>query len=312
MKQRKLNFFLVNTPFQGYVVDRIIEQYFCSDLYENIIVSTFVFSKSSSASVLRIKRGIWGFGDIKQMKSIIRENINRSSFFIPHLNNLFSPYFFYLCNKYNRPINVYYEGVALFYSPTVRNNKRLTCKRMIISMISGIKYKKYTVFFPDELVQKATCFTPIESFCKKYNQICRISLKCACLLKGNNLLVLLSPKMIQDDIERIRNYVCSYVSLCNCEKIFIKPHYSSCDSDIYRIDEILRVETESEVIVLDKTIPVENLYEIISFNKIVSLHFSSALINVKLLFNTNVDIEVLSEIQNKELLSIAKEMEIVP
>ena len=301
------NFFIVNTPFQGYVVDRIIEQYFSSNIYNNVVFSTCMLDTSSSTNVFRIRRGFLGIIDIKKMKDIILKDIRKSSFFIPHLNNLFSPYFFYLSKNYNRPINVYYEGIALFYSPLVRFNRFLQYKRCIISIFTGIEFKKYDCFFPKELVQMATCFTPIESFCKQYPQIYKINLQQSNFCNKNNLLFLLPPRIAKDDICDIRKYFNSYSG----NKIFIKPHYNSLNSDINYIYKILKLVTKKEIVLLSKIIPIENLYKTIAFNKIIALHFSSALVNAKLLFNSEVEIEILNEIQNKEIYLIAQELNIV-
>lgn len=303
------NFFIVNTPFQLYVVRCIINQYFKSSQFKNCIITTF--KPKDSVDVMMVRRGIIGLIDIWRIKKVITKNINNAYFFIPHMNNLLSPYLWNLSLKYDRQISVYYEGVALFYNPIVRTNWMILLKRYSVSVLLRLKYRNYNQLFPNELCKKAYCYTPIEEYCKKFVLTYRFSLQFVSLNKENNLLLILSPSLKEEDVISIKKNILLYLGNHQCRLIYVKPHLQSSMNMVQMLCSELSLSIDCKIVLLNKKMPIECLYSKISFTAIISQHFSSVLINVRLLYGNDVDIILLSEIKQNELLAIAQSLSIV-
>ena len=135
-----MNIFVVNTPFQLYVVRLIIQQYFSVE--DTMIISTIKNANSGEKNVRNINFGIKGLLQARRIIKQIERNISDVSFIVPHIGNLFSSYFYTLSRKYGRPISVFYEGIALFYDPVVPNYKA-KYKRLLQGLLLGIKYVHY-------------------------------------------------------------------------------------------------------------------------------------------------------------------------
>ena len=111
----RINYFVANTPFQVYSIKQIIDEYFIND-YQNIIYVTFNdLSVTENTDKRLIRRGLASITDIRRLMRDVQCNVkSKVEFFIPHIGNLISYYFFTVSLEYNKPINVFYEGTAQF------------------------------------------------------------------------------------------------------------------------------------------------------------------------------------------------------
>ena len=192
-----MNVFVVNTPFQLYVVKQTILQFYPSD--ENMILSTIKCGKYND--VISISSGIKGLFKTRNVLRHIKRNISDISFIVPHLGNLFSSYFFELSREYNRPISVYYEGIALFYDPVIEN-KKAKYKRFLEGILLGINYKHYEQLYPQSFVNAVEyCYSPTTKLLEKYKMVRILSFKSLHCDDDNNILFLTSDVISPQEME---------------------------------------------------------------------------------------------------------------
>ena len=285
-----MNVFVVNTPFQLYVVKHLISQYFSSN--KNFILSTIKEGKYND--VISITSGIKGLFKTKNVLSYIKQNIFDISFIVPHLGNLFSSYFFDLSKEYNRPISVYYEGIALFYDPVVVN-KKAKYKRIFQGILLGFKYKHYEQLYPQSFVNSVEyCYSPTTKLLGKYKNVRIINFKSLHCDDETNILFLTSDVFSPNEIEACVDYIVK-INKTEKTKIYIKPHYALDERFLQKFVKTLKVTARSEVVVLEKDIPIEQYYETLSFKYLICQRFTSAIINVKFIFKDKVECVVINK-----------------
>src|SRR5690606_9515934 len=168
------NVFIANTPFQMYVIDILIGKYFQRN--KNIVFSTSTGRVKSTNNYeivyidrdfIRSVRGTIAFK--KRIDEILEYN---PRFFLPHVNNLLSYYCYQLAQENSKlGINIYYEGVALFYDPRVPIKMMTIIKRKILSTFLRLKYKYCSALFPPQLREIATAYSPMSSFTSSFKNI---------------------------------------------------------------------------------------------------------------------------------------------
>lgn len=286
-----MNVFVLVTPFQLYVVKRIISQYHREA--ENLIVSTIKGERDfGNLNVVSITRGIKGFYDTWKLKRFIINNINSLSFFIPHVGTLFSSYFFELAKKYNRPINVFYEGIAMFYDPVVPNLKAKR-ERMLMGMLMGIKYHHYEQLYPDEFIHKVEyCYSPVKINLDRYKNVRIIDLKKQKGIVSRNILILTSNTATKEIIDGLCSMIPNYCKGNEQITIYVKPHYSLPNNMVdYYMKKVCSLNID-KVVLLNKMQPIEELYSSFSYGTIISQVFSSSLINAKIIFGDDIRIVI--------------------
>ena len=300
-----MNVFVVNTPFQLYVVKQIILQYFPFD--KNIILSTIKGGNRKEKDVLFISPGILGLLKSNRFLRKIRTNISEVSFFVPHLGNLFSSYFFDLAKEFGRPISVYYEGVALLYDPVIAN-KKAYYKRFLQGLLLGIKYNHYEQLYPQSLLDIVECcYSPTTKMLDKYKQVKKIEFCSQNTSGDNNILFLTSDVVTSIEIEECIRFVQEYCKVGD-STLFIKPHYALNGMMLNNFVDRFKSLAIKDIVVLDKSTPIEQYYEDYSFNRIVCQRFTSAIVNAKFILGDNVQCYVI----NKKTLPIEmlKELDI--
>lgn len=286
-----MNIFNVTTPFQLFVTRKIVTQY-CS-LDRNLIVSSIKKDDLKNCKdVYQINCDALSMIKMWKLKRIIKKNIIDISFFVPHLGTLMGSYFFELAKKHNRPINVYYEGIALYYNPFVPN-KNAKKKRLFMGVLWGIRYKHHEQLFPDDFVKHVNyCFAPKKTGLEKYKEVKLVELGSLIHNNSENVLILTSctikDSVIDDLFERTKEFIKDDVT----QKIYVKPHYNMPTDQIKKVIESLRGLGCEEIVLLKKDTPIEEFYDSISFGSIISQAFSSALTNVSLIFGDSVKIFV--------------------
>lgn len=306
MKERTINWFVANTPFQVFVIRMIIKEYFKDVLqFDNYILST-VREKSEKNNlntkiidVSSLKKVV---SNKKILKSIGKE---KCSFFVPHLNNFFSEYLFSLSQRNNIEINVYYEGTALYYDPVVKLKATTIFKRKILGLLLKHKYRYYKQLFPHEFVRKVNiCYAPKNINLDKYKEIRLIHFDIQTPKQSNNILLLTSIDITNQNLKKLVSIACLYKKEQNeSQIIYIKPHYEFPISKIEMLYNDLKDKGFSKIIVLKKNIPIESLYSSISFEMVVCQQFTSAIINMNLIFGNKIHIKIMDNNFSQEFLN---------
>lgn len=284
-----MNVFVLVTPFQLFVVRRLISQYHREE--DNLIVSTIKGKRDfGTLNVVRISRGIKGFYKTWKLKRFLINYIDSLSFFIPHVGTLFSSYFFELAKVHNRPINVYYEGIAMFYDP-IRPNLKAKRERMLMGALMGIRYRHYEQLYPDDLIHNAEyCYSPVNINLDRYKRIRIIDLKKQESKISSNILVLTSNTATKEIADGVCAMIPQYCKDNEQITIYVKPHYSLPDNMVDYYLEKVRSLRNDKVVLLNKMQPIEELYSSFSFGTIISQVFSSSLINAKIIFGDDIRI----------------------
>lgn len=283
-----MNVFVVNTPFQHYVVRKIVEQYFSSA--DNMIISTISGNSGhQEANTVTISHGVRGLPIARKVLRRVRRNVHSTCFYIPHLGNLFSSVFYKWAKRYHRPISVYYEGVALFYDPVIPNHREKR-KRLLQGLLLGVCYKHYEQLYPDELLNDTVCcYSPVLSpLLDKYKSVRKIDfLKKDMSMANSNILLLTSDEANDDEINSCVSDVKGYVNGSD-QIIYIKPHYALSPDKVNLYVEKLREIGDIQVNLLDKHIPIEELFDEISFKHVICQRFTSSIINMSFIFGNNI------------------------
>lgn len=287
--KKSINIFVANTPFQIYVIRLIINTYFLADKCDNIIFATCPFKETDD--IYPIRHGLGAIKDMWRMKKIVKQNLKEDiRFFIPHLCNLVSNYFFNISKEESKSINVYYEGIAQFYHPNVKIDKKVLEKRQFISSICGLGYEARTEFYPDELTSVATFYTPVPELCIGCKKKETFEFPHKVIVKNDNILFLSSNKM--DEIIKKEAFgLIKQVAQAN-SIVYFKPHYELSDEVIMQLMDGSKSEGIS-LVLLDKHRNIEQFYDELSFSKVISQEFSSALVNMKLMFQNQVSVKVM-------------------
>lgn len=301
MNKIKTNIFIVNTPFQEKITRLIIKNYLLEE--DNIILSTLRESNETVESKLTtifIRRNIFAVFDFIKLKVLLkrlRKETNKSlSFFFPHLNNLFSSYFYnYALNEGNIKLNCYYEGIALFYDPTVKISRKQLIIRYFIAFLSGHKYRHHSKLFPELLRNNATAYTPLSYYTTPFKEIIQFEFDKEKSNKGNGLdkiVILGSPLRTLSDYESTYQQTKKIItdSGYSYSHIYFKPHFESKNKFLDLFFDELK-SNNYNIHFLDKRKTIESICSDEKFSFIISLNRSSALINLKLIF-PDLDVRV--------------------
>ena len=285
-----MNVFVVNTPFQLYVVKHIILQYFSSD--KNLIVSTI--KKGKYNDVISVTSGIKGLFKTRNLLWKIKRNISDISFVVPHMGNLFSSYFFDLSREYNRPISVYYEGIALFYDPVIAN-KKAKYKRMLLGLLLGIRYKHYEQLYPQSFVNAVDyCYSPTTKLLEKYKMVRILSFKSLQHKKRNGILFLTSDEINHHEIVECVKLI-EKLNNTEISSIYIKPHYSLDGKSLHKFVEMLKNTAKCEIVILENNIPIEQYFEKLQFKHMICQRFTSAIVNIKFIYKDEIECIVVNK-----------------
>lgn len=303
---RKINIFCVNTPFQEFVVNQIISQYLDNEC--NIIISTIINSKGNKRTIV-VSSSLYSLLQVRVLLHHIINNIQKCTFFVPHLSSLFSSLFYGLSLKYNRPINVFYEGIALYYESIMKQSFFLRIKRKIQCFLIGEPYHYYESLYPKDFVDRVDiCYAPNRILLDKYKKICIVKFRQEEVIYNQAILLLLSNEVSSSVETKLIDKVKNLIKEEYIEVLYLKPHYELDDITIKHIENSLYSVGIKNVVTLNKSLPIESLYTKISFKMVISQAFSSALINMKLIFPEQPKMYILEK--DKETIEIANKFEL--
>ena len=300
-----INIFVSNTPFQLYVVKELVNIFFKKD--ENIVYITFTKKHTIQGIEIReIRKNFFSIWDVIKFKKSLTEIINSSeniSFFVPHINNLFSNYLYLKSIELNIKINLYYEGIALFYDPSVSLSNKTVLIRKIISFLGGISYCHSEKLFPQMLRERATAYTPLKKFTVDFKNV--IEFKFNTEKKSSNycidkLLVIAPPLLTKIYLDSFLICCLDFVIRKNINELSVKLHY---ETKPYFVKEIVNFFKANSIKVelLPNDLPIELLMEDNQFGLVYSSYFSSALLNIRLIYKDKLDIYI-EQKANKEFI----------
>ena len=290
-----LNIFICNTPFQYFIVSHLINNNIVFE-GKSIILNTFKQGKLAppqQSQIYHIRNTPGSLHSYYKINNEIKihliDNVS-VHFYYPHLNNLFSTVFFRKFEKVENVYhNCYYEGVALFYNPIISPNSIKTFLYRLKCFILGVKYHEECYFFPEELRNVATAFSPKENLTSYFKSIIEFELSNEKSLTKvlqesqsfqKSLLIILPP--ITDEFEYeeyIRLFTKLLSDVIEDVKLFLKPHFELSSKHMTGFEKrISRHKFE----ILDNEINIESYG--IEFSEVKGLYPSSALINLKLIY----------------------------
>lgn len=299
----KTHIYIVNTPFQAMIVDTIVNTLFALD--RNIVYTTLVEANIKNAEVRKCRRNLLSIIDCFYFKREIKKEHQQCQldFFLPHVNNLLSAFCYNFALENQNKLNVYYEGIALFYDPIVYISKKDFFLRKIVGFLSTIGYDYNSKLFPTELRDVATTYSPLPSF-THFRKVVKFRFSTKEIDIYDSILLIGTRLCYKDELDNLFTKMeLLLVMESNIDTIHFKPHFKSNKKFIDLF--VLNYKTRIKLIVINKDMPIESLS---LYSKVYSIQFSSALINLKLI-NANVDIEILSNVSD-DLIEITKELDI--
>lgn len=305
------NIFIAHTPLQNFIVKKIIEQYFASAYYCNFLFTSVVTESGKFLNEINLINKETFKLKIKQLPKerrkilkILRDN-NKSEVFIPHTSALLDNYLFYSfpSKKHGVKLNFYYEGILYFYNYRENYNYRIHLKRMVFGLLTGIRYKFHSEIFPansNKINKIYSIFPTFTIGCKKKMkeivllEQCYSSKKNVVLILGgkpsllNNQEVILIYREILKDIKD---------EFGNC-KILFKGHHADTTNNF----EIAAFNT----IIFDDITEVRAVEEVIKDYRPSAIYSypSSALVNLKAMYNTKIKLSSYYIDDKKEHLSM--------
>lgn len=301
-KDKKVHIYIVNTPFQGYIVNLIINNFMRNDV--NIVYTTISSCNIDNAKIFEIRRNIYSVLDCIRFRREI-EKLHRLfslDFYIPHLNNLLSMYCYnFVLENHNR-LNVYYEGIALFYDPYIKISRLELYKRKFISTISQLNYNHSDRLFSQKIREFGISYTPIPEL-SDFNEKIKLSLPFKSIENENSTLIIGGPLLRNGDLVELINKLTYLVEINRLTEIHYKPHFRSKKNNLKKIFN--HFNNKINIFILDKNIPVES-YPL--FSDIYAFHLSSALINIRLI-NPDVKINILNT-PDERFVNIVKRLNI--
>ena len=293
------NIFIVNTSFQRYICETIIQQKFTdASKYVNTIISTVPKQEISLTNlvVIHIRKNIQHIvKDLRSVCAFMKKSIlmaDSSCFFVPHVNNLISSYIYTHLTSQKSQIAVYYEGMALFYAPIVKLPRYKIAQRYVLGFLSGMHYEHFATLYPEKLRSIATAYTPTPKFATEFKKQEYFTLPTV-ELSGtrNEILLLLPPFDMEQDYADVKSVV-DYVVLHHKNAlVYLKPHFENREEILKKI---ISYGSENGVTfhILEKEKIVEHFIVSKNIGTIYTSYFSSALINLRLMYGDALEINL--------------------
>jgi len=289
-----MNYFVVCTPFQGYVGRMMSKK--IDD--ETIIINTtgkslLNTSGNNSNQEILLKNRFFDLIKLWMIKKQILVSIREKReihFFIPHVQTMVSSYFYRLAIKHkNIKLHIYYEGIALLYDPIVNTSKKDILRRTFLGLISGFYYTHSNKLYPDQLRNIAIAHSPLPKFTSRFLETKEFAFDTKKLNKNKseNILILGSP--IKGEIELLNqiNKIDRVLDKTESHKILIKSHYSV--DPIFSIKVIQHLKnTNKDFDELDPKKSIEELIDSYNIRAIYALHPTSALLNISLIYGDQI------------------------
>lgn len=310
------NYFVVNTPFQYFVVTNIINSYYKNST--NIICATFPLkSDFSYATLLIISRNPLCIIQLYKLKRNLKKSFTKGNvqLFIPHLNNLLSNFFFQVSKKNKTSINVYYEGIALLYNPIVKISIKEYIKRKALSLLTGLNYVHTEQLYTNELRAVANVYTPFLSYTdwshkKEIQFITHHELQDFDIERAT--LILGGPLKTKNDLENLLKNFDELLNFLNetIVTIYYKPHFETKTVFLNSIEKHFILRNKKIKIIADK-FSIEELIFNYPVRTIYCFYTTSAFINLKLMYKNQLNLKVIlnnNQSKNEKIITIFNDL----
>jgi hypothetical protein len=289
-----INYFVVCTPFQGYVASMMSQKMDGETIFINSTGKSLL--KISSCQLnqeIVLKNRFFDLIQLWMIKKQIARSIREKReihFFIPHVQTLVSSYFYRLAIKHqNVKLHIYYEGIALLYDPMVKTSKKDIFRRTFLGLVSGFYYTHSNKLYPDQLRNIAIAHSPLPKFTSRFLETKELTFdsKKKNKNKSEHILILGSP--IKSEIQLLNqvNKIDRVLDKTESRKILIKSHYSV--DPIFSIKVIQHLKnTNKDFEELDPKKSIEELIDSYNIIAIYALHPTSALLNISLIYGDQI------------------------
>jgi hypothetical protein len=318
-----INYFLVYRPFHLTYSKRIIIQYFKGN--RNIIINHFNSNKNSyeivenNISIVNISNNFFHRIDFFiKIKKEIQKNIKRKetiNFFIPHTFGILANYaYFKLSRNYkNVNINIYYEGIILFYNyhHKLRLNFLSFIGRFITGLITGMFYTIKTNLLDLNSPVIKYIYTPYEKINAPKEKIIITNLEKINYIPNSDIcLILASPLKTNETNDKLLMSLYLKIQNLQIKNVFFKDHPSEKSSFYY---EQIASKMNIDINIIDDKSPIEDIIKYFAPKYIFSF-FSSSILNLHVMVPSETEIICFTlkedEMKHKNLIDIFSQFEI--
>lgn len=290
----KTNIFISHTPLQNFIASKIVEQFFSTSIFKNIMYTTvnvkneeifheyFLIEKENM-----LKKLIKTFKAKKKISKVLKTR--KCNLFIPHTSALLDNYFFYSfpVSKYQVDLNFYYEGILYFYDYEEPLKRKIHFQRRLFAFLIGFRYNFNPIIFPynNPIIYKIYSILPEFTLGPK-EKIFNVSLLTdSYSSKKNTVLIMGGKPSLLEDIEVVSLYdqmISKILDYGPQIKVYFKGHHAD-RSDNFEIANRGRLTIED----ITQNSPIEEVIE--DYRPFLILSYpSSGLVNLKAMYGDNI------------------------
>jgi len=290
------NIFVIFTQYQFQCVKNIINN---GNTVQSIIITTIPINSAE------FKGEVYFFEKINSLQSLINEVYcrKRKKVFLQIKDtskkyktiNIFIPHYFNINSNYistslfhDANINILPDGILSFY-PYKLTNKNIIKQFLnkVIALSIGLNYKLFfsNIVDPFNKVKKIYSYNPdiTYTYGKEVNQIPYTKKNIPVDQHSNNMIILGTSSKLNNESEIIEKII-SFIKKSKISNIYYKMHPSQTEDPIYAglSNNIINLE------LLTEQTGAENLIEKYSLNIILSVEFSTALLEIQRQYNNQL------------------------
>lgn len=292
----KTNIFISHTPLQNFIASKIVEQFFSTEIFKNIMYTSVNLKNEEAFHEYflierdnMVKKLIKTYKAKKKISKVLRTR--KCNLFIPHTSAFLDNYFFYSfpISKYQVDLNFYYEGILYFYDYKEPLKKKTHLQRMLFAFLTGFKYNFNPIIFPynNPLIHKIYSILPEFTLGPK-EKILNVSLlKDTYSSKKNSILIMGGKPTLLEDREVISLYgqmISKILDYGPKIKVYFKGHHADRSDNFEKANR-------GQLTVQDITqnSPIEEMVE--DYRPFLILSYpSSGLVNLKAMYGNQIEL----------------------
>lgn len=293
--KKGVNIFLCHNPFHVYISTQICLSKFPPSDFDNLIITSVDrFTRASGLSYLMIGKGWRKVIDLWKAKLAINRFVSNSGpdvqLFLPHVDGILSNYMFEsgALKRKGAKINFYYEGVVMVdANREARTYDRFILQKRILSLSILHLFVKHKDLLPLNSPRVHKVYTP---YAEKTNapghkkEAIVFSRQAIAGAKGGVLIVGVDEGSGLE--EGTREMISVIRNNTDYKTFFFKPHYA----DKQRVFENEAKRTGFEYTMVNDTRCIEEIIGGLPVEVIMCTHFSSALLNLKLIYRDELKV----------------------
>jgi hypothetical protein len=309
-----VNIFICQTPFQSFISSQLCKNFF--QQHTNIFISSVPQYTHYPGKTLIIHnglinklKGLWSAKlFLNKMARVHGENLQ---IFLPHVDGILGNYLFNSENIASRGVklNFFYEGVVMLDSSRdQRIFPRNIFKKRLLSIFLFVIFKKFKDILPVTSPRVHKIYTPhIQKTPGPKNKMELIKFPKSSyeVVPGRCIIIGLDAWY---DIERLYLNLFPYIEANTAIKeVLFKPHYS----DRLKVFQKLAEEKKFDYKIIQSNFCIEEIIAEYKPQFVVSPYLSSALINLKFMYDAMIEIICVSNesalvLSGKENLEFAE------